>query len=135
MDSETSFGIIPVRRHQGLWQVLLVQHRQGHWSFPKGRSEPGETPKQCAERELLEETHLQIVRYISDLPFTEHYHLVRNGRPAEKTVTYFIAEVTGIPVHQPSELLACEWLAMDDVMARLTFPEARTLFASVRNKI
>ena len=44
--------------------AMLMQHRDqkpglpyaGKWSIPSGRQEPGETPEECARRELLEET-------------------------------------------------------------------------------
>ncbi|KAK1752668.1 NUDIX hydrolase domain-like protein [Echria macrotheca] len=35
-------------------------HGVGHWQFPGGHLEVGETPQQCAEREALEETGLSI---------------------------------------------------------------------------
>ena len=58
MADETSYGIIAFRKLESQWQVLLVHHNQGHWSFPKGRIEPGEPPKDCAIREFQEETGL-----------------------------------------------------------------------------
>jgi ADP-ribose pyrophosphatase YjhB (NUDIX family) len=43
-------------------EVLLVRRSKepfkGHWTAPGGKREPGESPRECAARELLEETGL-----------------------------------------------------------------------------
>ncbi len=65
--SEVPSGADPVRAAGGLvWrasgtsggiEVLLVHRpRYDDWSFPKGKLEAGETEKECAAREVLEET-------------------------------------------------------------------------------
>jgi 8-oxo-dGTP diphosphatase len=38
-----------------LRQVLLVKHRWRNWVPPGGKIEPGETPREAAVRELLED--------------------------------------------------------------------------------
>lgn len=54
-------GCIPIRRRLTacgyVWEVLLVQGRPstGVWAFPKGTVEDGETPREGAARETLEE--------------------------------------------------------------------------------
>jgi mutator protein MutT len=40
--------------------VLLARNDRGEWELPGGRLEPDETPEQCVEREVLEETGLQV---------------------------------------------------------------------------
>ncbi|TYB66166.1 NUDIX hydrolase [Nonomuraea sp. PA05] len=40
--------------------VLLVKHRQRGWVPPGGRVEPGESPREAARRELLEETGISV---------------------------------------------------------------------------
>ena len=47
-------------------KVLLIQRARkpyfGMWSLPGGRLEPGETPEQAAEREIMEEVGLRVWR-------------------------------------------------------------------------
>lgn len=41
-------------------EILLVKNDRGNWGIPKGGLEPGESYKQCAFRELKEETGIDI---------------------------------------------------------------------------
>ncbi len=128
MDTDLSYGILPFDQREGCWRALLVHHLHGgHWAFPKGHPEPGETAIECATRELLEETGLEVVQILRDGPFIEHYTFDMKGRHIDKTVKYFAARVSGSIKVQEEELLDCRWVPINDAPALLTFPEARRL--------
>ena len=58
---EKSCGVLVLRRQEDELYVVLLRHRfGGHWSFPKGHVEPGETEEETACREVLEETSIHI---------------------------------------------------------------------------
>lgn len=127
MKTEQAYGVIPCQKRGDAWHFFLVHHQAGHWAFPKGRPEVGESHKETAERELFEECGLKVVRYLHKEPLQEHYTLQRDGVERAKTVTYFLAEVDGEVALQAEEIAAGEWLSPEEALKRLTFPEARSL--------
>lgn len=124
---EKSYGIIPVRRIEEKWQVLMIQHQAGHWSFPKGHSEVGETAFDSAKRELQEETGVKVKRLLREEPFFEEYKFQKKGKLVEKTVTYFLAEVEGEVFLQTEELKDARWMELPEANNLATFPEAKRL--------
>lgn len=46
-------------------EILLIQDAKNRWTIPKGHIEDGESAKECAEREIREETGLQEMKVYS----------------------------------------------------------------------
>lgn len=132
MREETSYGIIPLQKERLIWRVFLVQHRAGHWSFPKGHPEDGEDSKQTAERELNEETGLVVKRYLSHETLSETYFFNHQGQKIKKTVIYFLAEVEGKVILQEREIAKGAWCAVDEAHGMLTFPEAKKIARGIQ---
>ena len=91
MKTEASFGIIPVIKKNDAIHYLLIKHHAGHWGFPKGHAEPGESARQSACREFEEETGINDYTILGSQSFEETYEIIKKGRDIVKTVTYFPA--------------------------------------------
>lgn len=130
---ETAFGVIPLRKEQGKWEVLLVQHDAGHWAFPKGRVEKEETPLETAFRELFEETGLKVIDLIDPHPLYENYTFQRNNTKIHKTVGYFLAIVEGPVKIDEKELSDFLWLPFSQAEEKITFLEGKKLCLELKN--
>ena len=65
MKREKSCGVLVLRRQEEELYVVLLRHRfGGHWSFPKGHVEAGESERQTALREVREETGLTGIKLV-----------------------------------------------------------------------
>ena len=137
MIRDFSFGVIPVRVVDGRREFLVVQHRGGHWGFPKGHPEGDETPVETARRELAEETGLTQCEIIEDEHFEEHYYFTkRSGKRVHKTVVYFIGMVQGGTVTpQAAELLDYFWGDLEATRRRLSFDEGRDLLTRAEHSL
>ena len=138
MVNDFSCGVIPYRLVDGQRQFLLIQHKAGHWAFPKGHPEAGETDLQTARRELAEETGISAVEIDEARPFEEHYHFTkRSGKQVSKRVLYFLGRVApGQAVSlQEEEVSNYAWGDAQQTRERLTFDEGRALLDDVLSYI
>lgn len=136
MPTDFSCGVIPVTEFHGERHYLLVQHDAGHWSFPKGHPEGGESPIQTARRELAEETGLRGVELVAIPAFDEHYVFTkRSGKVVDKTVTYFLGHVDPEAARrlrlQVEEVADAKWLRPAAARSLMTFDAGRWLLDEV----
>ncbi len=128
MPDERASGMILFRNHSTGRHYLIIKNRiGGHWGFPKGRLEPGETEMAAALREVEEEVGIRRPRILPG--FTEHlsYRFVRNRDVVFKEVTLFLAATDEEGRREGNEVEAMDWLPLPNALSRLTYPEQRSM--------
>jgi 8-oxo-dGTP pyrophosphatase MutT (NUDIX family) len=119
-------------------KVLLLRHSSissrggGHWDFPKGHIDDGETEIQTALRELEEETGITHANIIEGFRDTITYTFSGDQGPIEKEVVFFIAITKESKVVLSHEHIDYSWLDFDSAFSRLTYDNARQV---LRNAI
>lgn len=104
-------------------KVILVHHKQGHWSFPKGKAEPGESEEETARREIKEETCL-------DVDFIKGFRreiLYRLGKNRKKAVYFAARARDGNAVCQFDELQDARWFKYDEALNMLNYEDAKKI--------
>lgn len=125
MSPQIGVGVLVFRNGKVLLGRRKGSHGAGDWSAPGGHLEFGESPEACAQREVLEETGLQINglshgAFVSDIfpEVNKHY------------ITLFMVahEIRGEPQRlEPEKCEGWQWFAPD------ALPEP--LFAPLRSWI
>lgn len=85
-------GIVFCTAADGATLLLLIQDKQGFWTLPKGRIEPGETEEEAAQREIAEETGIDAT--IGPLVRRIQYSIFKQRVWRDKTVVYFLGYAT-----------------------------------------
>lgn len=73
---------------------LLMIFRKGHWDLPKGKMDEGETPEQCALREVEEETGVENIELGTLISSTLHRY-TENEEEIEKETFWYRMKVSG----------------------------------------
>ncbi len=118
MKQEYSYGAVVYQKNKDQVLVLLERMVQGHISLPKGHIEEGETPVECAVREIKEETNLDVD---IDTSFS-HTISYQPGTNIKKDVTFFLATPKSqILLPQLKEVSSLEWVDGKKAIDLLTF--------------
>jgi 8-oxo-dGTP pyrophosphatase MutT (NUDIX family) len=106
-------------------EYLLLHYTAGHWDFPKGNIELGETEEEAAVREIREETGIDDVEFVSGFSRTISYRYRKARRLVNKEVVLFLARTKTRQVTISHEHTGYAWKKYGDAMKLLTFKNAR----------
>lgn len=124
MKYEKSCGAVIYTVQKGTRLYLVEQMQKGHVSLCKGHVEKDETELQTAEREIREETGL-------DVEFVEGFRKVIAYSPSTdcmKTVVFFLAHAEHTNVRaQEEEVREIQWLPFENAVEALTFDSTREI--------
>jgi len=119
-------GGIVLRSGEAPLIAVVRQRKRNEWVLPKGKLDDGETPKEAAHREVLEETghDVAIHEFLGTLVYQS------GGR--SKVVHFWRMEAEGGPVRKlMSDIKAVDWLTLDDALARLSREYERAFLTQV----
>ena len=106
---------------------LLLHYQAGHWEFPKGTMEPGETKQETAMRELTEETGLIAILDDAFEESIQYIYTDYQGEKGLKTVTFFVGEATNTDVQLSHEHIDFAWLPYDQALDKITYERGREI--------
>ncbi|OGH06403.1 MAG: hypothetical protein A2171_02230 [Candidatus Levybacteria bacterium RBG_13_35_9] len=118
--------------------ILVAQHSGHHgWVFPKGRigdHVENEGKEETAVREVEEETGTKgkIIKSLKPIVYWYDW----KGEKIKKTVYYFLMEyISGDINDHDWEMEKVEWLPIDEVEKRLTYPSDKKVWKEAKKLI
>ncbi len=120
-------------------KVLLLQYAtgqkegewdlQGHWDFPKGHVDKGETEIETAIRELEEETGIKNIILFDNFRKTINYKIQKRDRKISKEVVFFIATTAETEINLSDEHVDYGWFDFTSALKQLTYDNARSVLS------
>jgi 8-oxo-dGTP diphosphatase len=119
-------GGIVLRREAPPRFAVVRLRKRNEWVLPKGKLDDGETPRDAAEREVLEETGhaVDVHEFLGTLVYES------GGR--SKVVHYWRMDAGGRPVRElMSDVREVDWLPLEEALERLSRSYERTFLENV----
>jgi 8-oxo-dGTP diphosphatase len=115
-------GVIYRRRRTGKLEILIIKKRNGFWTLPKGRIEPGEVEEDALHREIGEETGL--VGSIEAAGETFTYPIIKGGVEQLKQVHYYLIQAKGgkLRLSKAEKIERARWCTMRAALRRIHNP-------------
>jgi 8-oxo-dGTP pyrophosphatase MutT (NUDIX family) len=138
---EKSVGSVIFRKKEnGEKEFLILHYPNGHWDFPKGHTEKGETENFTLLREVAEETGIndlvvmlkfrRSIRYFYRATGEEAVRRKKEKRSSNvmKKVVYYLAQTQQRKIVLSAEHIGYGWFIYEAALERITYSGARSIF-------
>jgi len=106
---------------------LILNYNYGHWDFPKGNMELGETEIDTVFREVSEETGIVDLQIINGFRQQISYKYRKKSKLVNKAVIYYLAETKSKKVVLSFEHVNFEWQTFEKALQKLSFEYSKRL--------
>lgn len=133
MIEEKSAGAVVFNKKNGKTNFLLLHYPTGHWDFPKGKIEKGETIIETVNREVSEETGIHNLEIIPNFKKNIVYYYHRNAGMVHKKVIYLLAHTLTTNITLSHEHQNYIWLELEKAINKVTYNNSKnTLTAAAK---
>ena len=134
---EKSVGAVVFRKEDNKIKYLLLHYETGHWDFPKGHTEKGESDEETLRREVEEETGIDDIKIIPNFSKLIRYFYRARGSEKEerkrdnrknliaKKVIYYIAQTGTGKVTLSFEHIGYKWLDYNEASKKITYEKSK----------
>jgi bis(5'-nucleosidyl)-tetraphosphatase len=111
---------------------LILNYSYGHWDFPKGNIESGETEIDTIKREVMEETGIVDIKLIEGFRQQISYKYRKKSKLVHKTVIYYLAETKSNKVVLSFEHVNFAWLNFNSALNKLSFENSKKVLKNAK---
>ena len=122
---------------------MVFSKRNSEWGFPKGHIENGETEKEAAKREILEETGIKLDEkdFVSNFCFTDTYKIKgtlpsTKGRIIDKKVVYYLgivkSDYVDLTKEQDEEIGEMKWMSFEEALKYLKYEKQKEMLKTAK---
>ena len=111
---------------------LILNYSYGHWDFPKGNIESGETEIETIKREVMEETGIIDITLIEGFRQQISYKYRKKSKLINKTVIYYLAETKSNKVVLSFEHVNFAWLNFNSALNKLSFENSKKVLKNAK---
>lgn len=133
---EVSVGAVVFREEEGKRLYLLLHYPSGHFDFPKGHIENGETEEMTLRRETEEETGIRDVGVLAPRVSIRYFYIAKGAEREKrlksgrglwifKQVHFYPGKTETIAVEISYEHIGFVWLPYDEALRQVTFGNAK----------
>lgn len=135
---EVSVGAVVFYEHKGIREYLVLKYPSGHYDFPKGHVEAGETEADTLCREVEEETGITDLTILPKRGTIRYYYIAKGNELRKrkksgkgwyifKYVHFYPAQTHTKRVALSDEHIGYVWLTYKKARRRVTFENARDM--------